>query len=243
MLNSLTQSYDFNKDNLKVAAGSGLLISAIAFAGYMWATSGDSVEQRVEDAQNELDTMPEYEQEFDIAPITGEKESQILSVLELLNIDINTISKSYDQKLHAHHATLKKVYNNLWFKSFYGGQEIAEITRKVGLYKTKVQELLSYLEQHKKFIEGYQIINEVAQLSQKSLHNNKNEIVKLAKSHDSKSSFPLVMYLKKIKQDLECIEFLMTEKIAQKDYPTLSLMKSNMSFLSWKNTSTKLWQN
>lgn len=228
MINSLTCGSDDKNDktdkNVNEFITPTILLGVVMFTGYMWATSGDSVEQRIEDAQSELETMTEYEQDFDISPRVGQKESQILSVLEALNIDLDNLTASYDEKLRADSVTLQKVYNNLWFKSFYGGQEIAEITRKVGRYQTKIQGLLNYLEQHKKFIKGYQIISESKHLAHKSLLANKHEILSLAQSHDGKTSYPLFTYVKKIIKDLECIQFLMTEKNAQQDYPALSLM-------------------
>lgn len=227
MVHSLTQADNSEHKQNHSLMGPGILISALVLTGYLWATSGDSVEQRIKDAQNDIATMSEYEEEFDITPILGEKESQIISVLKLLNIDLNNITKEYDQKLRNDTVTLQKVYNNLWFKSFYGGFEIATITRKVAQYRKKAQAILEYLKQHQQFINGYQIIHESAKLSHKSLLVNKNEIIKLAQSNDPKSLFPLFTYVKKLQKDLECIDFLMTQKNAQKDYPELSLTISN----------------
>ncbi len=229
MIGSITQSYDFktyeitNKDLQNIAA-SGLLVTTIALTTYIWATSGDSVNQRIQDAQQDLATMPEYEQKFDITPLPGEKETQIINNLEILNIDLKNFTDSYNQKLQDDLTTLQKTYNNLWYKSFYGGQEIADITRKVYAVTTKITALLKYLQEHQRFMHGHKIVNESPKLLSRSALQNHNEIMKTAKLHDEKSAYPLFMYVKKIQKDLDCIEFFISQKAAHTDYPQLSAM-------------------
>ncbi len=224
IMSSMTQPYDLKDKDLKNFTTTSLIVGTTVFLGYMWATSGDSVEERIADAQQDLATMPEYEQEFDVTFVSGEKESQIKANLKLLNIDFYSFDGTYNQKLQNDLETLHKTYNNLWFKSFYGGQEIVDITRKVDKTRVKIESLLKYLKDHQKFMHGHRIIHESHTLLSRSSLQNQNEIMKTAQSYDPKSTYPLFNYLKKIKKDLECIEFLITEKNASKDYPELCLI-------------------
>ncbi|MDP3788681.1 MAG: hypothetical protein Q8Q60_05205 [Candidatus Chromulinivorax sp.] len=229
MLGAITQSYDFPKYELKnkdlqTIAASGLLVSAIACTTYIWATSGDSVEQRIQDAQQVLATMPEYEQDLDTTTLPGEKETQIIKNLEILHIDLKNFTDSYHQKLQDDLTTLQKTYDNLWYKSFYGGQNIVNITRKIYEIKTKIESLVKYLQTHQRFMHGHKIMNEAPKLLSRSSLQNHDEVMKTAKLYDAKSAYPLFMYVKKIQKDLECIEFFISQKAAQQDYPQLSAM-------------------
>ncbi len=225
MIHSITQSYDFKDADLKQIATVGLGVSATAFVVYLCATSGDSVEQRVADAEQDLATMPEYEEEFDLEFIFTEKESQIKSNLKRLNIDLNSLNNrvAYDKKLQNDLIVLEKSYNNLWFKSFYGGEEIAAMTRKVYAYKVKVQAILKYLQDHDTFIDGYKIINESHKLLNRKALQSQDEIIKAAQNYDASSPYPLCTYVKKFQKDLECIKFLTTDKKSLQDYPQLSV--------------------
>lgn len=211
-------------------APAGITITAAAITTYIWATSGDTVAQRIEDAQKDLAAIPEYNQEFDTNMIFGEKETQIKANLKQLSIDINNLPKKYNQKLSDDLIAIQKTYNNLWFKSFYGGKEIAELTAHVYKIKTQIKTLLDYLEKHQKFIRGHQIIQESEKLLRSNPFVNTDEIIKTATLDNIESNFPLYDYVKKIQQDIACIELLATEK--NQDYPELSAMiKEYKSFL------------
>ncbi len=226
MINSIIQPYDFKDTDFKKVATVGLGVSATAFIVYMCATSGDSVEQRVSDAEKDIATMSEYEQAFELDFIFTEKESQIKSNLDKLHIDLNSLNHwiAYDKKLQKDLIVLEKAYNNLWFKSFYGGEEITAIICKVYAYKVKVEAILKYLQVHHKFIEGYQIMNESSRLLSRSALQSQDEIIKAAQNYDVSSLHPLCTYVKKFQKDLECIKFLTTDKKALHDYPQLSGM-------------------
>jgi hypothetical protein len=228
MMNSIAQSYDMTDDDfktLKKIGTTGLIVSGTAYLVYLCATSGDSVEQRIADAQEDLATMPEYGQEFDLEMHFKEKETQIQANLDQLHIDLSTLTHyvAHDQKLKNDLAVLEKTYNNLWFKSLYGGEEIAAMTRKVYAYKLSVQALLKYLQDHDKFIEGHKIMNESSRLVHRSLFKNEHEMLKAAQNHDVDSLYPLITYANKFEKDLACVQFLTTDKKSLQDYPQLSI--------------------
>lgn len=214
-----TKDYSF-----KTIATTGVAASATALIVYLWATSGETVEERIANARQKLATMPEYENQFDTSIIFGEKETQIKSNLKNLNIDMNNLGSAFDQKLRDDLATIKNTYANLWYKSFYGGCEIAELTRKVYQIQIKIESLLKYIQGHYTFTRGHKIIQESDLLISRNPFKNTDEIVKIARSYDTKSAIPLYKYVKKIQQDLDCITFLTTEKNGLRDYPELSAM-------------------
>jgi len=228
MMNSIAQSYDMTDEDfkkIKEFGTVGLLASGTAYLVYLCATSGDSVEKRIADAKEDLAIMPEYGQEFDLEMHFKEKETQIQANLDQLHIDLFALTHyiKHDQKLQNDLAVLEKTYNNLWFKSLYGGEEIAAMTRKVYAYKLTVQALLKYLQDHDKFIEGHKIINESSRLVHRSLFKNQDEMMKAAQNHDVDSLYPLVTYVNKFEKDLSCVQFLTTDKKALQDYPQLSI--------------------
>lgn len=227
LISSTSQSFElanhkFTDKEIETLTTYGIVGTAAACLTYLWATSGDTVDQRIQDAQEDLATMPEYDQELDISTQLGEKETQITNLLKQLNINLANLSTNYDLKLQADLTILQAAYTNLWYKSFYGGSKIREVTRKVYAIKTKIENLIKYLQTHHKFLHGHKIINQASALPTRSALQNDNEVLKAAKAHDAKTAYPLVAYLKKIQKDLACIEFLITQKSAQKDYPQLS---------------------
>jgi len=233
-------SSDIGKTKAQRLILGGAIIGGVALVTYLWATSGDSVEQRIKDAQNDLATMPEYDQEFDMAMSFDEKETQIITVLNQISFDIDRLDRDFDEKLQNDLVTINAAYNNLWYKSFYGGREIAEITRKTHAIKTKIEALLQYLKVHRRFIQGHQIMNESTQLlSRKALHNH-DEIKKTASVYDTKSNYPLYNYVKKIQDDLACIQHVTTDKKALREYPKLSekIVQYEQTLIDLKNIIT-----
>lgn len=242
MIHFIAQSYDLQDKNFQKFAGAGIVVTSATLLTYFWATSGDTVEQRVSDAKYDLEGMLEYEQEFDIAPILGNKEAQIKKVLEQLNIDIGSIEKTYLKKLDDDFVKIKKIYNNLWFKSFYGGKEIAELTSHVYQIKIKIENLLNYLKLHEKFIYAHQIIYESHKLLHRNVMQNPDEIVKASVLYDSISNFPLYNYVKKIEKDLACINIFIDDEVVAQNYSDLSriIVEYQPFLLEFKDIITKM---
>lgn len=222
MFNTITQPYNLENEDIKKITTHGIIVTSVCALTYLWATSGKTVEQKIKDAHIDLATMPEYDKPFDMTIGLGEKETQIKKNLEQLQIDINNLTKNFNQKLLDDLATITETYNNLWFKSFYGGTEIAQLTRKVYETKTKIEALIKYLNINQEYIHGHQIIQEINTLINRNTLENINEIIKIAENHDKQSTFPLYNYVKKIQKDLACIASLTTEKNNFISYPELS---------------------
>lgn len=88
IMHSMIQSYDWTEKDIQKLATTSIIVTAAGIITYLWATAGDTVEQRIQHAKERIETMSEYEQEFDITMIFGEKETQITIILQQLNISI-----------------------------------------------------------------------------------------------------------------------------------------------------------
>ena len=214
------------KEDTTIAIPGFVGVGLLVCAGIVWARSGDSVHDRIYDAQQALEDMPELEQNLDVDFLqSNETESEILQTLERYGIDSINFYDTYKNKVPQQIKILQENYNNLWFKSFYGGQEIIDTIKKVEQYQKQAQSLLNYLEQHHLFMYAIIMFDKFTQAHPDELQNI-NEIMTIAQSNNNESAYPVYSYTKTLEKYLIAIIECLANKNFVKNYPEL-LKKTN----------------
>lgn len=211
-----------HRGNMQMTAVVAAPIVLAGAVGTYWYFFRETDEQKIDKAYALMSALSPYENEFVTKTGRGDTELVLNECLAQFGITVDEISDDFLQTLDFEVRALKKLRNNLWWrslriKSWYVDPEVSVCEHKLYTYWCNGYYVLKFFQKHRTFFEGYQLRNFYKNLPIKKVENLKNWVLGAMCEY----MYPLQEYVAMAKKDLRWVKRLHVQSGIMALYPVM----------------------